>query len=243
MKKRWKGEGRKWGSEGRRRTECMPVPLGFVLENTNHLPSGPHWTEKPEYHPSYATQLNRIRPPCRRFTRNIFIQGDHPRGRVLVESHWRCVGDLLSGLTRWVSLRSTAKSYGYWTCGRGYMVLNFGSRVDVLGSERVLRDPLHASRLLRDPSPHAQRSCRSSCVLGSKMNSSLGAVGLLFWWKGRGLMPIGSRVESRVQPQCLECIISPSPSRKIPHLTTSHSPCGRGRCTGFTLQEDQGIAR
>lgn len=56
-------------------------------------------------------------------------------------------------------------------------------------------------------------------------------------------MPIGSKGESRVLPECLECITYPSPSRKIPHLTTSHSPCGLPRYTGFMLQKDQGIAR
>lgn len=139
---------------------------------------------------------------------------------------------------------NSKKSYGSWTCGRGYKVLNFGSRVDAFESEKVFRDPLHASKLLWDRSPQAPGSDkRGSSVFGPEMSSSLGAVGLLFWRKGRGLMPIGSRVESRVRPECLECIICPSPSRKIPHLTTSHSPCGLGRCTGFMLQKDQGIAR
>lgn len=78
---------------------------------------------------------------------------------------------------------------------------------------------------------------------GTAMSSSLGAVGLLFWRKGRGLMPIGSRAESCVRPECLECIIRPSPSRKIPHLTTSHSPCGPSRCAGFVLQADREMAR
>lgn len=43
----------------------------FVFKNTHHLPSGLHWTKKPEYHPSYATELNQLRILCRRITRNI----------------------------------------------------------------------------------------------------------------------------------------------------------------------------
>lgn len=53
---------------------------GLVLKHANLLPSGPHWAPKPEYHPSYATGLNQLRPPLWRINRNIFIWGDHPLG-------------------------------------------------------------------------------------------------------------------------------------------------------------------
>lgn len=51
------------------------------------------------------------------------------------------------------------------------------------------------------------------------------------------MMPIGSRAKSCVRPECLECIIYPSPSRQIPHLTTLHSPCGPNSLHRFHLTE------
>ena len=121
----------------------------------------------------------------------------------------------------------------FGTCRSGNNVFNFGSRVDIFGSEKVFRELLHVRRLLWDYT-------RGSCVLGSEMSSSLAALGLLFCRNVRGLMPIGSRVERCVRPECLECIIYPSPGRKIPYNITlpmwSH-------CTGFMLQRDRGIAR
>lgn len=68
--------------EGDGKGEAQKSRWALFFKNTHHLPSGPHWTEKPEYHLSYATQLNQLRPPCRRITRNIFIWGDHPGGHV-----------------------------------------------------------------------------------------------------------------------------------------------------------------
>lgn len=82
------------------RGEARRSRWALFLKNTHHLPSGPHCTEKLEYHPSYATQLNQLRPPCRRITKNIFIRGDHPRGRES-ENHRQLlggrVGDLVGG--------------------------------------------------------------------------------------------------------------------------------------------------
>lgn len=43
-----------------RKVEARRSRWDLILKTYHHLPSGPHWTEKSEYHPSYATQL---RPP------------------------------------------------------------------------------------------------------------------------------------------------------------------------------------
>lgn len=153
MRERCRKEGRKW-RRGRK------VPLGFVFKNTHHLPSGPHWTEKPEYHPSYATQLKQLRPPCRRITRNIFTWGDHPRGRAS-ENHWQlsvrtggrfsvlfgAVGELrLSNKKLWVLKVWT------WVQGLKFWVKGWCSWVREL--------QLHAGSPHWDPSPQAPGSDR-----------------------------------------------------------------------------------
>lgn len=63
---------------GIRRREEGGARHADLFLKTHHLPSGPHWTEKPEYHPSYVTKLNlSLDLLCRRITRTIFIRGDH----------------------------------------------------------------------------------------------------------------------------------------------------------------------
>lgn len=135
-------------------------------------------------------------------------------------------------------LRSIAGSYKSWKCGCRNKVLYFGSRFDAWGSKKVFRQPLNPSRLLRDRSPQAE----PVEFWGFKMGSSMVAVGLLFWWKVRRLMPTGSRVKTCARPKSLERIIHASPRRKMPHLTTLHSSRGPAGREGLTLQENQGIA-
>lgn len=142
-----------------------------------------------------------------------------------------------------VCLRSIAGSYKSWKCGCGNKVLYFESRFDAWGSEKVFREPFNPNRLLRGLSPPASWSGKRQWRFGGfMMGSSMVAVGLLFWWKVRRLMPIGSRVKTCAWPKCLECIIYASHHQKIPHLTTSHSSCGPAGREGLMLQEDQGIA-
>lgn len=99
-------------------------------------------------------------------------------------------------------LRSIGGSYKSWTCGCGNKAFYFGSRFDACGSQRVFRQPFNPGRLFWDLSPQA--GWCGSRVLGRegfKMGPSLAAVGLLFWWKVRGLMPIGSRVKTCAKAQ------------------------------------------
>lgn len=141
MRKRWRREGRKWrwggGGGGRSlwalfsKTHII-FHLGLIEQRNLSI--------IPVMQLSWSSLDLRVGESPETSLHEVIIQGVvHPRitGKFL----WGWEGDLVSYLALWVSWSSVTKSYGSWTCGHGYKVLNFGSRVDVHGSENFNSTP------------------------------------------------------------------------------------------------------
>ncbi len=72
--RRWGKQGAEKGGNERGEKEESRSRWALFLKTHIIFHLGLIETEKHEYHPSYATLLNQLWPPCRRITRNIFRQ-------------------------------------------------------------------------------------------------------------------------------------------------------------------------